>query len=79
MDWKDIAVDTYICYCKKVTKKKIIMAINNGARDIEAIKEATEACTGDKCRMLNPTGRSCAGDVQEMIDYYGPLSDAFKK
>lgn len=79
MDWKDVAVSNYICYCKKVTKKEIIMAINDGARTLEAIKETTGACTGNKCRLLNPTGKCCCSDLEEMIDYYGPVADAFKR
>lgn len=79
MDWKDVAVNNYICYCMKVTKKEIILAINQGARTIDDIKEQTRACTGDKCRLTNPTGRCCIGDVQEMLDYYAPLADALRK
>ena len=79
MDWKDQNVNSLICYCKKVTKKDIILAINNGARTLDDIREATDACTGDQCRVLNPTGRCCGGDIQAMIEYYAPLAEAFKK
>ena len=79
MDWKDQNVNSLVCYCKRVTKKEIIMAINNGARSVEDIREATGACTGNQCRTLNPTGRSCFNDIQAMIAYYGPLAEAFKR
>ena len=79
MGWKDVPVTNFICYCKKVTKKEIIVAINAGARTLDDIRAATGACTGDKCSVTNPTGRCCGDDIQSMLDYYGPLSDAFKQ
>lgn len=79
MDWKDINANNNICHCKQVTKKEIIMAISNGTRSLEAIKETTGACTGDRCHVMNPTGRSCREDIEAMIEYYGPLAEAFKK
>ncbi len=79
MDWKDIAVSNYICYCKKVTKKEVILAINQGARTLDDLKGATGAGLGDKCRVTNPTGRCCCSDLQEMLDYYAPMADALRR
>lgn len=76
LDWKDLNVSSVVCYCENVTKKEIIMAINQGARTVDDIREKTGACAGKRCRLTNPRGICCRGDVEEMIAYYAPLADA---
>lgn len=77
-DWKDANVSTVICHCRNVTKKEIIMAINNGARNLDDIRRMTNACTGTNCKYANPAGKPCGGDVLEMIFYYTPLAEALQ-
>lgn len=60
-------MDETICYCIGVTRSRIIQAVRHGAHTLEAIKEATGACTGKRCRELNPEGRCCSGDILEII------------
>jgi glycerol-3-phosphate dehydrogenase len=79
LHWKDARVRAVICHCKNVTKYDIIAAIDEGARNIDDIKSKTAACTGDPDRTLNPSGRCCCGEVQEMLDFYAPLADALRK
>lgn len=79
MDWKDMNVHSPICYCMQVTKKEIIIAISKGARSLDDIRQMTGACTGNKCHTTNPSGRCCGEDIQAMIEYYGPLVEAFKR
>lgn len=79
VDWKDAHVTQTICYCKKVTKKEIIYAINEGARTLDDIRRMTTACTGDKCKLLNPSMKCCGGDIQAMIDYYAPFVEAIHR
>ena len=46
-----------ICYCSNVTKADIIKALDNGAKTLKDIQNATEACTKGMCKELNPKGK----------------------
>jgi len=46
-----------VCYCSKVSKGRILEAIQEGARSLEAIKTATGACSMGKCKELSPRKR----------------------
>jgi NAD(P)H-nitrite reductase large subunit len=59
--------DKVICYCIGVKEKTIVKAIREGAHTLKAIQKATQACTGDRCRELNPKGRCCSGDILALI------------
>ena len=76
MYWKDASLEYTICYCKDVTKRRIIEAINEGARSIEDIMESTGACTGSECEKKNPHGRSCRKDISEMLDFFVPFAES---
>jgi len=52
--------DKTICYCKGVTERTIVEAVRQGARTLAHIQDATGACTGDRCKELNPKGRCCS-------------------
>ncbi len=56
-----------VCYCKKIGKKDIVKAIKAGFNTLSAIKKETTACTGGKCKELNPKGRCCSTDILELI------------
>jgi NAD(P)H-nitrite reductase large subunit len=60
--------DEMVCYCKRVTEGTIVQAIRAGARTLAAIRRATGACTGNRCKELNPKGRCCAPEIQALID-----------
>ena len=48
-----IPVNKIICHCKQVSYSDVKIAMTNGARTIEDIKEMTKASTGcGKCKML---------------------------
>jgi len=59
--------DKIICYCKQVSEDTIVRAVRNGASDLATIKKRTGACTGSQCKELNPKGRCCSGDIEEII------------
>jgi NAD(P)H-nitrite reductase large subunit len=59
-----------VCYCKKVSKGRIIKAIKKGAKDLDDIQRMTFANTGNKCKTMNPKGRCCAGDIKILLDLY---------
>jgi len=56
-----------ICYCKNVDEKTIVSAIRAGAQDLKAIKEMTGACTGNRCKELNPKGTCCSADITAIL------------
>jgi bacterioferritin-associated ferredoxin len=55
----------FACICMAVTSDKVSTAIDNGAATVEAVSEATGACTGcgtcwDRIEsMLGERGRPC--------------------
>lgn len=69
-DLRDAPDNEIVCYCKKVTKGKIIEAIRKGAKDLKAIQKMTSANTGDKCKIMNPKGRCCAVDIKAILGLY---------
>jgi len=62
--------DELICYCIKVAKQTIIDSIQNGNTSLPMIKMDTKACTGSKCKELNPSGKCCSGDIKKLIEKY---------
>jgi len=56
-----------ICYCKQVTKKEVVNAIEQGAKNLKDVQEITNACTGNQCKELNPKGVCCSGDINELF------------
>jgi len=56
-----------ICYCLRVTEQEIVQAIRNGARTLKDIQKATNACTGNPCKQLNPSGKCCSRELLEII------------
>ena len=46
-----------VCWCAGVTKGRILLAMDAGARSLEAIKAATGACTEGRCKETSPRGR----------------------
>lgn len=46
-----------ICYCSNVSEKEVRDSIENGAKSMKDIREATRACTVGKCREMSPKGK----------------------
>ena len=46
-----------VCYCAGVTKAQILEALDNGARNLNDIKQMPGACTIGRCKELSPTGK----------------------
>lgn len=61
-------INEIICYCSNVTKGEIIKAIDDGAKTLDDIKRMTNACTGGKCRELNPKRKCCSTDILKILD-----------
>ena len=59
--------DRIICYCIGVTEDRIIQAIREGSHTLKSIQESTKACTGKRCKELNPKGRCCSSDIAAII------------
>lgn len=60
-------MEEIICYCKNVSKQTIETAIKNGAKTLKEIQEMTTACTGNRCKELNPKGVCCSVDIIPML------------
>ena len=56
-----------ICYCCNIDKLTIVNAIKSGATTLKAIKQSTNACTGNECKELNPNKRCCSKEIKELI------------
>jgi len=59
--------ETIICYCLNVTEEEIVQAIRDGAKTLSDIQKATQACTGNQCKELNPSGKCCSRDILKII------------
>jgi NAD(P)H-nitrite reductase large subunit len=64
--------DRVVCYCKQVTQKEIEKSIHLGSKTLEDIRQATGACTGNQCKELNPSGKCCSGDINQLLKKDGP-------
>ena len=60
------------CYCKNISQEEIKIAIENGAKDLKDIQNSTGACTGNKCKELNPTGKCCSSEVMKILGKSAP-------
>lgn len=60
--------DVMVCYCEKVFKSEILAAVQNGAKNVKDVVDATGACkTASRCEELNPQKRCCAIDIMQII------------
>ncbi|MBN1333718.1 MAG: (2Fe-2S)-binding protein [Synergistales bacterium] len=74
MSWLEKGAHETVCYCKNVSKMQILSAITiEGAKNLDDIKRITGACTGGECKVKNPSGKCCSGDIQEILDLYLPI------
>jgi len=56
-----------VCFCKNVSRDEIETAIHDGAKTLKDIQEKTTACTGNRCKELNPKGICCSSDINAML------------
>jgi len=71
VDWEKADSDEIVCWCIMVDKEAIVNAIQAGAPTIEQIREITDARSGNQCKIANPSEKSCATDITELIRIYG--------
>jgi NAD(P)H-nitrite reductase large subunit len=56
-DILEAPLNKMVCYCSNVSKGRILAAIQEGARSLDAIKTATGACSMGNCKELSPRKR----------------------
>lgn len=59
--------DEIICYCMNVRRSQIVKAIEDGAKSLKDIQHMTKACTGNRCKELNPKGKCCNKDIYAIL------------
>ena len=69
-NWKLAEDSQTVCFCRQVSKETIVEAIRNGCSTLAHIQDETQACTGNECSKLNPSGECCSGDIQELLEIY---------
>ena len=57
-----------ICYCSNISKEKILISIENGAKSLQDIKNMTNACTLGKCKELSPTKKCCSANIIKILN-----------
>lgn len=59
--YKDDSEDTYICYCFKISRKDIRLAVENGATTIKDVYKYKGIKYKNDCNCIvnNPTGKCC--------------------
>ncbi len=60
--------DKVVCFCKNVSEKTVIQAIQQGATSLKMVRETTGACMGNQCKELNPKGVCCSNDILALIE-----------
>jgi len=71
INWKEESNETLVCFCSQVDKGTVVSAIQNGAADVKTIQDQTQAGVGGRCKELNPRGRCCHPDINELLEIYG--------
>ena len=71
MNWEKEPDETLVCFCSQVDKGTVVAAIQNGATDVKTLQEKTNAGVGGRCKELNPRGRCCHPDINELLEIYG--------
>ena len=71
INWKEEPNETLVCFCSQVDKGTVVSAIQNGAADVKTIQDQTQAGVGGRCKELNPRGRCCHPDINELLEIYG--------
>jgi NAD(P)H-nitrite reductase large subunit len=61
-------LDEPVCWCSGVNKRTILDAIQNGARNMDYIRQMTGACTQGHCKELSPRGRCCSNEIKILLD-----------
>jgi NAD(P)H-nitrite reductase large subunit len=79
MGWREAKDDQIVCYCQAVDKKRIVQAINTGCNTLALIQAATSACTGGRCKELNPSGKCCSEDILKLIEIYSEGTSSLEK
>jgi len=69
-DWSAVGDDELVCYCSQVAKKAVVDAIALGAVTMPLLGAMTGAGRVKECAKNNPSGRSCAGDLAELVRLY---------
>lgn len=57
-----------ICYCKNISEAEIKEAIKNGAKTLQDIQQNTGACTGNQCKTMNPSGKCCSTEINQLLN-----------
>jgi bacterioferritin-associated ferredoxin len=60
-----------ICYCMHVTQNEIESAVKSGAKTLSEVQEITGACTGNQCKALNPSGKCCSANINQLLKNIG--------
>ena len=61
-------LDELVCWCNSVSKRSIMDAIREGARNMDDIRRMTGACTQGRCRELSPRGRCCSKEIKLLLE-----------
>lgn len=68
--WREAPGDAVACPCQGVTKAQVVSAIEAGAYTLPLLKTMTGAGRGSDCKRLHPSGVSCEGDLQALLELY---------
>lgn len=71
--WKDAPGDCYVCVNAKITKKMVLNAIINGAKDLDSLKKTLSLCSDNKCSAINPSGCGCEENAESLLSTYLPI------
>jgi SAM-dependent methyltransferase len=64
---REAPLDEPVCWCSGVTKRAILEAQQQGARNMDVIRRMTGACTVGRYRELSPRGRCCSTEIMLLL------------
>jgi hypothetical protein len=73
--FKDKTDNAMICYCYKITKGEIRLAIENGCKSVGEVYKYLNKSKSGSCSTNNPLGKSCSGVFKYTVDQIKSSTD----
>lgn len=71
--WREAPSETEICTIEGTTKNMVLLAITEGAKDFESLREKVALCENNECAKINASKRGCRENAQALLDIYLPV------
>lgn len=66
--FKDKSDNTMVCYCYKISKGEIKLALENGSKSVGEVYKYLNKSKSESCSTNNPLGKSCSSVFKYVFD-----------